>query len=173
MEINKIFAAIVITLIIVVGIGKLSDIIYKVDKPSEVAYKLEATEDSSLGTKTAESSVDLTALLALGDISHGETTFKKCKSCHSIKKGGKNNIGPALWGIMERKAGGLNDYKYSKALVAHGKKWSFEELNGFLLKPSSWIKGNKMGFGGLKNDKDRASVILYLNQNSDNPIPLP
>jgi len=74
---------------------------------------------------------------------------------------------------MERKAGGLNDYKYSKALVAHGKKWSFEELNGFLLKPSTWIKGNKMGFGGLKNDKDRASVILYLNQNSDNPIPLP
>ena len=74
---------------------------------------------------------------------------------------------------MERKAGGLTDYKYSKALISHGKEWNFEELNGFLLKPSSWIKGNKMGFAGLKKDKDRASVILYLNKNSDNPPPLP
>jgi len=53
------------------------------------------------------------------------------------------------------------------------KTWTFEELNGFLIKPAKWIKGNKMGFAGLKNDKDRASVILYLNQNSDNPQPLP
>ena len=41
-------------------------------------------------------------------------------------------------------------------------------MNGFLIKPSAWIKGNKMGFAGLKK-KDRASVILYLNENSDNP----
>ena len=49
----------------------------------------------------------------------------------------------------------------------------FEELNGFLIKPTSWIKGNKMGFAGLKDDKDRASVILFMNQNNDNPQPLP
>ena len=42
-----------------------------------------------------------------------------------------------------------------------------------LKKPSTWIKGNKMGFAGLKKDKDRASVILYLNQQSDNPLTLP
>ena len=30
-----------------------------------------------------------------------------------------------------------------------------------------------MAFAGLKNERDRASVILYLNQNSDNPKPLP
>ena len=46
-------------------------------------------------------------------------------------------------------------------------------MNGFLTKPSKWIKGNKMGFAGLKKEKDRASVILYLNQNSDNPKSLP
>jgi len=46
-------------------------------------------------------------------------------------------------------------------------------LNGFLNRPSSWIKGNKMGFAGLKKEKDRASVILYLNQSSDNPKQLP
>jgi cytochrome c len=30
-----------------------------------------------------------------------------------------------------------------------------------------------MGFAGLKDERDRTSVILYLNQNSDNPKPLP
>ena len=60
-----------------------------------------------------------------------------------------------------------------KALLDYEKQWNFEELNGFLLKPATWIKGNKMGFAGLKDDKDRASVILYLNDSSDVQLPLP
>ena len=74
---------------------------------------------------------------------------------------------------MFRSVGAVEDYKYSKALISYKKEWNWEEMNGFLIKPSSWIKGNKMGFAGLKDEKDRASVILYLNQNSDNPKPLP
>ena len=74
---------------------------------------------------------------------------------------------------MSRKSGELANYKYSKALINHNKTWTFEELNGFLLKPATWIKGNKMGFAGLKKDKDRASLILYLNQMSDSPMTLP
>ena len=50
---------------------------------------------------------------------------------------------------------------------------TFEEMNGYLRKPQSYIKGTKMAFAGLRKEKDRASVILYLNQNSDNPLPLP
>jgi len=50
---------------------------------------------------------------------------------------------------------------------------SFEEMNGYLKKPQSYIKGTKMAFAGLRKEKDRASVILYLNQNSDSPLPLP
>ena len=55
----------------------------------------------------------------------------------------------------------------------YGKQWSFEELNGFLTKPASYLKGTKMSYAGLRKETDRASVIKYLNQNSDNPIPLP
>ena len=99
--------------------------------------------------------------------------YKKCKACHSIKKDGGNKIGPNIFGVLNRNTGSISDYKYSKALASYGKKWTFEELNGFLLKPSKWIKGNKMGFSGIRDDTDRASVILYLNENSDNPIPLP
>ena len=71
------------------------------------------------------------------------------------------------------KVGIIDNYKYSKAMSGHGKEWTFEELNGYLIKPAKWIKGTKMAFAGLRKEKDRASVIKYLNQNSDIPKPLP
>ena len=171
-EINKIITAILVTVLVVFGIGKISDIIFDKDKTDIVAYKVEAPEGQALQA-SAESSVDIAALLAMGDIAHGEKVYKKCKACHSIKQGGGNKIGPALWNVIFRPVGSITDYKYSKALSSYGKEWTWEEMNGFLIKPSKWIPNNKMGFAGLKSEKDRASVILYLNQNSDNPKQLP
>ena len=171
-EINKIITAILVTVLVVFGIGKISDIIFDKDKTDVVAYKVEAPEGEALQA-SAETSVDITALLEMGDIAHGEKVYKKCKACHSIKQGGGNKIGPALWNVIFRPVGSVTDYKYSKALSSYGKEWTWEEMNGFLIKPSKWIPNNKMGFAGLKSEKDRASVILYLNQNSDNPKPLP
>ena len=49
----------------------------------------------------------------------------------------------------------------------------FEEINTFLIKPKDYVKGTKMAYAGLKNEKDRASIILYLNEQSDSPLPLP
>ena len=120
-----------------------------------------------------KSDLDLKAMFALADLAHGEKVFKKCAACHSIKEGGGNKIGPKLWNVMFRSVGAVEDYKYSKSLLSYKKEWTWEEMNGFLIKPSSWIKGNKMGFAGLKDEKDRASVIMYLNQNSENPKSLP
>ena len=171
-EINKIITAILVTILVVFGIGKISDLIFDKDYKNIVAYKVEAPEGLATQAST-ETSVDISALLALGDVAHGEKVFKKCKACHSIKQGGGNKIGPKLWNVMFRPVGAVTEYKYSKALSSYGKEWSWEEMNGFLVKPSSWIKGNKMGFAGLKSEKDRASVILYLNQNGENPKPLP
>ncbi len=171
-EINKIITAILVTILVVFGIGKISDVIFDKDDKSIVAYKVEAPEGLA-SQASSETSVDITALLALGDVAHGEKVFKKCKACHSIKQGGGNKIGPKLWNVMFRPVGAVTDYKYSKALSSYGNEWSWEEMNGFLIKPSSWIKGNKMGFAGLKSEKDRASVILYLNENSEAPKQLP
>ena len=171
-EINKLVAAILVTVLIVFGIGEISDIIFKVNETGIVAYKVEEPARSSSEAK-AESSVEISSLLSLGDVTHGAKVFKKCAACHSINKDGKNKIGPKLYNVVGRATGATSDYKYSKALISYNKTWTFEELNSFLIKPAKWIKGNKMGFPGLKNDKDRASVILYLNQNSDNPQPLP
>ena len=175
-EINKIIAAILLVALLIIGIGKLSNIIFYVEKPKTPGYAVEVKQVSSSldnSLKKDEEIIDISALMAMGDVASGEKIFKKCAACHSIVKGGKNNIGPALYNVVGRQAGSISDYKYSKALLEYSKEWTFEELNGYLIKPAKWIKGTKMAFAGLRKEKDRASVIKYLNQNSDNPLPLP
>ena len=171
-EINKIIAAILFTVVLIYGIGKISDIIFDVKEQNIVAYKVETPEGSAVQA-SSKSSIDISAFLATGDVKHGEKVFKKCAACHSVAQGGGNKIGPKLWNVMFRPVASVTDYKYSKALLDYKKEWSWEEMNGFLIKPSKWIKGNKMGFAGLKDEKDRSSVILYLNENSDDPKQLP
>ena len=175
-ELNKIIAAVLLVALLIIGIGKISDMVFHVEKPKTPGYAVDVEQVITASTKkleTVDEKIDIAALMAMGDLAIGEKVFKKCAACHSIVKGGKNNIGPALYNVVGRKIGVVNDYKYSKALSSYGKEWTFEELNGYLIKPAKWIKGTKMAFAGLRKEKDRASVILYLNQNSDNPLPLP
>mgnify|MGYP001173314717 FL=1 len=177
-EINKIVASILLIALLFIGIGKISDLVFHVDKPETDGYKVELPEDGAatqISEKKKEISeeVDIASLLALGDVGHGEKVFKKCSACHVVNKGGENKIGPALYGVLGRKVAAIESYKYSSAMSAYDKEWTFEEMNGYLRKPQKHIKGTKMAFAGLRKDKDRASVILYLNQNSDNPLPLP
>ena len=173
---NKIIVSIVFAIILVLGMNKITDLIFFVEKPEKSAYQVANVTTVSTTTNETSSenkeSGNIMTLLTSANVDDGEKVFKKCAACHSITKGGKNKIGPKLWAVLGRKVGSLSDYKYSKAMVANGKSWSFDEINGFLLKPKEWIKGTKMAFAGLKNAKDRASVILYLNKNTDNPLPL-
>ena len=168
-ELNKIIAAILMVALLVIGIGKLSNVIFHVEKPKKPGYVVEVEQavlsDVTSSAEASEEKINIAALMAMGDLATGEKVFKKCAACHSIVKNGKNNIGPALYNVVGRKVGIISDYKYSKALSEYGKEWTFEELNGYLLKPAKWIKGTKMAFAGLRKEKDRASVIKYLNQN--------
>ena len=174
-EINKIIAAIILTIVIVFGVNKLADVIYYVKAPEGNTYKIatETKEISKDDNAKAEVVGNIKALLALGSIDHGKTVFKKCAACHSVSQGGGNKIGPALWGVIGRKAGSTSDYKYSKAMSGFGKNWDFEAINTFLIKPKDYVKGTKMAYAGLKKEKDRASIILYLNEQGDFPLPLP
>ena len=172
-EINKIIAAILVVFVVVFGISKISDLIYHVEKPNKSAYKVEAMTASTSEGSDAATNIDISALLAMGTVEDGQKVFKKCSACHPVKKGGKNKIGPALYNVIGRDMAELKDYKYSKALIGFGKSWTFAEMNSFLIKPQTYIKGTKMAFACLKKENDRASVILFMNQNSDNPLPLP
>ena len=173
---NKIIVSIVLAIILVLGINKVTDVLYYTEKPEKSAYQVADVKtvasvetEKNLGDSENE---NIMALLASVSVTDGEKVFKKCVACHSINKGGKNKIGPVLYNVLGRQAGSFPDYKYSKAMIAYGKKWSFEEMNGFLTKPKDWIKGTKMSFAGIKNIKDRAAVILYMNNNNDNPLSL-
>ena len=101
-ELNKIIAAVLLTVLIIIGIGKFTDFIFHVEKPKESAYKIEglevaSTSSSSAGVETkVVEVVDIKALLAMGDLGHGEKVLKKCSACHQIASGGKNMIGPNL-----------------------------------------------------------------------------
>ena len=173
---NKIIVSIILAVILILAINKITDIIFYVEKPEKSAYQVTnvstttATETTS-ASSSAESG-EIMELLASASAADGKKVFKKCAACHSIAKGGGNKIGPALWGVLGRQAGSISDYKYSKAMAAHGKSWSFEEMNGFLTKPKDWIRGTKMTFVGLKKETERAAVILYMNNNTDTPLPL-
>ena len=174
---NKIIVSVVFAIILVLGINKVTDVIFYVEKPEQSAYQVASvttvanTASAETGSTNSEAE-NIMALFASTSAAEGAKVFKKCAACHSIKEGGANKIGPALWGVLGRSSGSIPDYKYSKAMAAHGKNWSFEEMNSFLIKPKDWIKGTKMSFAGLKKAKERAAVILYMNENSNSPLPL-
>jgi len=172
---NKIIVSIVLVIILVLGINKIADVIFYVEKPEKSVHQVTTVASSTTAETNAENSepVNIMALFSSTSTVDGAKVFKKtCSACHSIAQGGGNKIGPALWGVLGKQAGSISDYKYSKAMVEYGKPWSFEEMNGFLTKPKEWVKGTKMSFAGLKNAKDRAAVILYMNTETNNPLPL-
>ena len=174
---NKIIVSIVLALVLILGINKITDVIFYVEKPEKSAYQVASVTNVASTTSAETSSANsetgnIMELFASTSAAEGAKVFKKCAACHSIAEGGANKIGPALWGVLGRPAGSVPGYKYSKAMAAHGKNWSFEEMNGFLTKPKDWIKGTKMSFVGLKKAKERAAVIIYMNENTNSPLPL-
>ena len=145
---NKIIVSIVFAIILVLGINKVADEIFYIEKPEKSAYQVESVTITASVSTAEISSGDIMALFTSTSATEGAKVFKKCAACHSIAQGGGNKIGPALWGVLGRQAGSISDYKYSKAMAAYGKVWSFEEMNSFLTKPKDWIKGTKMSFAG-------------------------
>ena len=88
-EINKIIAAVLLAALIIIGIGKFADYLFFVDKPELAAYKVEGLEPAKTASQVSETveekvEVDIKALLAMGDLAHGEKVFKKCSACHMI-----------------------------------------------------------------------------------------
>ncbi len=102
------------------------------------------------------------------DTAAGGKVFAKCKACHTVEEGGKNRVGPNLFGVFGKPVGtNQPDYKYSKALKAlgaDGKVWTPEFLDKWLANPKSVISKTKMIFPGLKKAEDRVNVIAYIQQ---------
>ena len=143
----------------------------KLDKP---AYMVEIAAVAPTQIKAADiEQDDVMKLLASASLERGGKVFKKCKSCHSVSKGGKNAVGPNLWDIVGRVKASVDGYGYSNALQKKSGEWSYANLDAFLLNPKLYAKGTKMSFSGLKKASDRAAVIVYLRSLSNSPKPLP
>ena len=98
-------------------------------------------------------------------VADGEKVFKKCKSCHQVGDRAKNKSGPILNGVVNRAAGSIEGFRYSRAMKAvaeGGLTWTGDELAAFLAKPKTYLKGTKMSFGGLRKEADQIAVIEYL-----------
>ena len=139
--------------------------------PFEVA---EAGDGSSAPAVPQDTGPEpILAMLASADIDAGQALSKKCTACHSFNDGGKNKVGPNLYNIVNRGIGGVDGFKYSTALSEFGGNWDYEQLNGFLYKPKSWVNGTKMNYAGLKKPNDRANIIAWMRTLSADPAQLP
>ncbi|MEP6355603.1 MAG: cytochrome c family protein [Hyphomicrobiales bacterium] len=174
-DFNTIAMGFLFTIFIALGVSFLSELVFHVEKPEKPGYIIEVAEaEGAAGTE--EEAVELIGpLLASADVGAGEKLVKRCTACHSFEKGGANKVGPYLYDVVGRDIAGVSDFGYSGSMAEYGagKKWTYDELDGFLEKPSKWIKGTAMGFGGLKKIEARANLIAYMRTLSDNPTPLP
>lgn len=103
---------------------------------------------------------------AAGDPAAGEKFAARCKACHSFEKGGPNQVGPHLFGVLGRPIASAADFNYSDAMkefsVGGTKAWDEATLDAYLADPKGTVPGNKMAFPGVKKDTDRANLIAYL-----------
>tara|TARA_B100000315_G_scaffold206202_1_gene200483 strand:- start:7 stop:552 length:546 start_codon:yes stop_codon:yes gene_type:complete len=163
---------------IVWGISAAGDLLIN-PKPLKTAVFPAAAETAKkAGAEAAQPKSDAAAggaltLLASADAAAGQKAFKKCKACHTTKKGGKNKVGPNLWDIVGRAKAVTSGYKFSSALAGLGGNWSYQDLDGFMANPKGFAKGTKMTFAGVKKAQARAALLLYLRSLSDQPKPLP
>ena len=106
----------------------------------------------------------------MADPERGKAAFDKCAACHGLGDE-KDTDGPTLKDVMGRKAGSLEDYRYSAAMKRSGVTWTPATLDTFIADPQGFIKGNRMAFAGITNPAERADLIAYLEQTTTNRDP--
>ena len=180
LEVNKIIASLIISFLIIFFISVTGDILVKKQRLNDgnetTAYLIDIPEEDTYDSETIKKlavTEPISPFLMNASIEKGKKLFKKCSACHSYDKDGANKVGPNLWNLINRPKGSVNTFSYSKSLLEFGGKWTFEELSEFLYKPKQYIEKTKMNFAGLKDVKDRANLILFIREQSDEPVSLP
>jgi cytochrome c len=174
-EFNKIAGATIASTIALLGLSIGTDMAFTPHLPEKPGYIVEGVvEEVADAGPAAEADKPIEFYLASASAEKGEAVFKKCAACHNAAQGGANGIGPNLYGIVGAPHASRAGFSYSDALSAmKGQPWSWTELSNWLANPKDYASGNKMSFAGLKKPDERAAVMLWLNSQSANPLPIP
>src|SRR3984885_4371781 len=165
MEINKGVAAVLVAGIVFFLTGLIGVQLVKENPPEKPPTPSGGppAEPAAAAAKP-EALPPIAPLLAKADVATGESTAKKlCAVCHTFDEGGKAGGGPNLYGVVGGPHPHMEGFSYSEGMKAVKGPWTYEELNEWLHKPSSYVPGTKMGFAGISNDQQRADVIDYLH----------
>ena len=143
------------------------------ERPEKMGYPIAGVEEDTSDSGAAAAEQPIATYLASADPAKGADVFKKCGACHNAAKGGPNQLGPNLWGVVGRPRASEAGFSYSDALKGKPGAWDWDTLGEWLKSPKGFAPGTKMTFAGLSNPQDRANVIAWLNTQSDHPLPLP
>jgi cytochrome c len=95
------------------------------------------------------------------DAVKGEAVYEACVVCHRIQAASTEH-GPTLVGIIGRKSGTLDDFRYSRALMRASIVWDEATLEAYLADPQSYVVGMRMPFGGISDKTERTDLIAFL-----------
>src|SRR5215211_4381525 len=129
-ELNKIAGAVLTAMLVIVGSKTALDIAMREHKPEKAGWALPITETTPKAAQQ-EQAFDpkaVLALLAKASPDNGRDIGKRCLACLTFDKGGRNLVGPNLWGVVGRPIGKHEGFNYSEAVKTHGGEWKWEEL---------------------------------------------
>jgi cytochrome c len=94
------------------------------------------------------------------DAAAGEMAFQQCAECHSPRNA--DGAGPALGGIVGRRAGSKAGFAYSPAMKSARLVWDAATLDAFLADPRALVPRTSMTYAGNDDAKERADLVAYL-----------
>ena len=93
------------------------------------------------------------------DADMGKQAFAACAPCHAPDQ---NGVGPKIGGVLNRPAGSVEGFRYSRAMKNSKIVWDEKSLDAYLAEPQKLVPGNLMPFSGITDAKKRGDLIAYL-----------